>query len=400
MDMEKRQGKEYWRSLDQIAETPEFKEFLHREFPAHAWELDNSITRRNFITLMGASLALAGLAGCRRPVDKIVPFVAPPEELVPGQPQYYATSMPFGTGAYGLVVETHEGRPIKIEGNELHSSSLGATNAIVQASILGLYDPDRSRKGYQKGAEKEWADFVAFWHELHPRYLQNKGAGLAIISESFSSPTRYGLLEEFRREFPEADFVAYEPVSDENIYMGTKLAAGEVLQPLFHFDKAKVILSLDSDFLLTESENISATKGFSKGRRLQSEVDSMNRLYAVESVFSLTGAMADHRLRIRSSQIPSFTAALAKELMTLGLPLRLADLADGSGSQFDKKWLKVAARDLMEAGKQAADGGSAPAPTLDSIFTRLRVRRVRMCSDGTPGSLGGDVLPRVLVSGS
>lgn len=351
--MDKKQGKEYWRSLEQIADTPEFRSFLHREFPEHAWELDNSISRRNFISIMGASLALAGLTGCRRPVDKIVPYVAPPEELVPGQPSYYATSMPFGVGGYGLVVETHEGRPTKIEGNQLHPSTMGASSAIVQASLLGLYDPDRSRNPLYRGAEKEWAEFVAFWHELYPRYLQNKGEGLAIIAESTSSPTFYKLYEEFLKNFPEADFVVYEAVNDENIYNGVKLAAGQFLQPLYHYDRAKVILSLDADFLLTESENIAATRKFSQSRRLKSEKDSMNRLYVVEGVYSLTGAMADHRLRLPSSEVIHFTVALAQELQSLGLTLSLADLPDSSAADIDKKWLNVLARDLLAAAHSA-----------------------------------------------
>lgn len=351
--MDKKQGKEYWRSLEQIAYTPEFRSFLHREFPEHAWELDNSISRRNFISIMGASLALAGLTGCRRPVDKIVPYVAPPEELVPGQPSYYATSMPFGVGGYGLVVETHEGRPTKIEGNQLHPSTMGASSAIVQASLLGLYDPDRSRKPLYRGVEKEWAEFVAFWHELYPRYLQNKGKGMAIIAESTSSPTFYKLYEEFLKNFPEADYVVYEAVSDENIYNGVKLAAGQTLQPLYHYDRAKVILSLDADFLLTESENIAATRKFSQSRRLKSEKDSMNRLYVVEGVYSLTGAMADHRLRLPSSKVIHFTIALAQELQSLGLSLSLADLPDSAAADIDKKWLNVLARDLLTAAQKA-----------------------------------------------
>ncbi len=345
--MKKKQGKDYWRSLEQIADTPQFREFLHREFPEHAWELDNSISRRNFISIMSASLALAGLTGCRRPVDKIVPYVAPPEELVPGQPFHYATSMPFGVGGYGLVVETHEGRPTKIEGNRLHPSTRGASSAITQASLLGLYDPDRSHKPLYRGVEKEWAEFVAFWHDLYPRYLQKKGEGLAIIAESTSSPTFFRLYEEFRKNFPEADFVVYEAVSDEKIYKGIKLATGQTLQPLYHFDRAKVILSLDADFLLTESGNIAATRKFAQSRRIQSENDSMNRLYVVEGVFSLTGAMADHRLRLPSSQVVHFAIALAGELQTLGLSLNISDLPDSIAADIDKKWLNVLARDLL-----------------------------------------------------
>ena len=154
------QGKEYWRSLNQLADKPEFKEFLNREFPDGASQLSEHINRRKFLTLMGASMAMAGLTGCRRPVEKIVPYITAPEQIIPGIPQRYATTMPLGTSAYGLVVESHEGRPTKIEGNQLHPSSLGGTNAQIQAAILGLYDPDRSQMILQNGREKSWQEWL------------------------------------------------------------------------------------------------------------------------------------------------------------------------------------------------------------------------------------------------
>lgn len=342
-------GKKYWRSLTQLAEVPEYKELLHREFPKHTQEMDNSITRRNFISLMGASLALAGLAGCRRPVEKIIPYVSQPEEIIPGVARHYATTMPLGLSAYGLVVETHEGRPTKIEGNPLHPSTLGAANSIIQASILGLYDPDRSKMVMCKGSEQEWIDFVSFWRDLYNRFIQNKGRGLAVLTESFCSPTLARLTSNFRAQFPNAKFVAWDPVSDENIYNGIKTAIGSFSQPVYHFDKAKVILSLDSDFLQTESENISATYGFAKGRRLANEHDLMNRLYVVESNFSLTGGMADHRLRLPSRGIGPFSLALAKELKDLGLALDIDTNFSHQEGIFDKQWLNIVARDLIGA---------------------------------------------------
>ena len=156
----------YWRSLGQLEERPESRAFLEREFPEGASELPEGVTRRDMIMLLGASLSLAGLAGCRRPVEEIVPFVTAPEEIVPGIPRYYATTMPFRRSAYGLIVESHEGRPTKIEGNPSHPSTLGASSSRVQASVLGLYDPDRSQSVTQKGARKSWSDFVTAWGEL------------------------------------------------------------------------------------------------------------------------------------------------------------------------------------------------------------------------------------------
>ncbi len=346
-------GKEYWRSLDQLAETPEFKEFLHREFPDHAWELDNGMSRRNFLSLMGASVAMAGLAGCRRPVEKILPYVTQPEEVVPGVAQHYATTMPLGMSAYGVVVETHEGRPTKIEGNPLHPSTLGSANTIMQASILGLYDPDRSQRIQQKGNDREWIDFVSFWRDLYQRFQQNKGQGLAVLSESFSSPTQFKLTAAFRAQFPNAKFAAWEPISDENIFDGIKNAAGNYYRPVYHFEKARVILSLDSDFLQTESENVSATRRFAEGRRLVTEKDTMNRLYAVESNFSLTGGMADHRLRMAMRHIGPFAVALTRELKNLGLAIDIETPLNYPEDFFDKKWLNVLARDLLQSQGQS-----------------------------------------------
>src|SRR6266567_4410880 len=192
----------YWRSLAQLEERPESRAFLEREFPEGASELPEGITRRDMMTLLGASLSLAGLAGCRRPVEEIVPFVTAPEEIVPGVPRYYATTMPFRRSAYGLIVESHEGRPTKIEGNPSHPSTLGASSSRVQASMLGLYDPDRSQSITLRGTPKSWNDFVAAWGELAKAHEADGGAGLAILSESFASPTLARLASQIRARYP------------------------------------------------------------------------------------------------------------------------------------------------------------------------------------------------------
>lgn len=339
-------GKEYWRSLDQLADTPEFKEFLYREFPENASEMTNPLTRRKFLTLMGASIALAGLAGCRKPVEKIVPYVKAAEDIIPGIPKYFATTMPLGLSAYGLVVESHEGRPTKIEGNTLHPSTLGKSNVILQAAILGLYDPDRSRNFVHEGITKEWTDFVDYWRERFSAFRDNKGRGLAVLSESFASPTLFRLRTEFLRNFPEANWYAYEPVSDEQIYQGMELATGKPLQPVYHYEKAKIICALDSDFLYNESENITANKGFAAGRRVLKETDEMNRLYVVESYFSVSGGMADHRLRLPAGRVLDFALELALELKKQGLIIDFP-LDDVQESGAPKKWIKVLAEDLL-----------------------------------------------------
>ena len=177
----------YWRSLAQLEGSPESRAFLEREFPEGASELPEGVTRREMMMLLGASLSLAGIAGCRRPVEEIVPYVTAPEDTVPGIPRYYATTMPFRRSAYGVIVESHEGRPTKVEGNPAHPSTLGASSSLVQASVLGLYDPDRSQAVRLKGQPKSWNDFVAAWGELSKAHAADGGAGLAVLFESFSS---------------------------------------------------------------------------------------------------------------------------------------------------------------------------------------------------------------------
>ncbi len=341
--------KRYWRSLDNLAETPEFKKIVEREFPEGASTLNDPVSRRKFMGIMGASMALAGLASCRRPVQKIVPYVVPPENLVPGMPQYYATSMPHGLSSYGLLVESHEGRPTKIEGNTLHPSTLGSTSAQMQATTLALYDPDRIGAVTLDGAAKTWDDFVKFWRGEFATYKAAGGAGIAILTESHNSPTMAKLAKRWKSKFPKAPWVAYESISDENIYAGIALATGKEYLPSYNYDKADVVLALDSDFLQRDSESITAARGFADGRRVKSVKDSMNRLYVVESMFTLTGGMADHRLRVASSEISAFALALAAELKRQGLTVAGLKAQGPSFSGDKKKWLAALAKDLIKA---------------------------------------------------
>jgi MoCo/4Fe-4S cofactor protein with predicted Tat translocation signal len=373
MSNDKLRGKEYWRSLDQLAETPEYTEFLHREFPAGASEMTDPMTRRKFLTLMGASAAFAGLVSCRRPLEKIIPYVASPQEIVPGVSNFYATTMPFGNDAFGLVVESHEGRPTKIEGNINHPATMGRSNTFIQGSILNLYDPDRSKAVLKAGVESTWDDFVTFWRQQLIAFKANKGAGLAILSEAFSSPTLARLQAKLRQELPEARWVTFEPISDENIYRGIEIATGKMLQPIYHFEKAEIILSFDSDFVYLESDNIRNAKGFSDGRRISSEHDSMNRLYQVEGNFSLTGTMADHRYRLESSRIGAVAAAIGNELKNLGLNFNDSGILDNYKSiEFDSNWIHFAASDLMKArGKSLVIAGRSQDPEIHALVMAI-----------------------------
>ena len=335
----------YWRSLGQLEDHPESRAFLEREFPVGASELPEGVTRREMITLLGASLSLAGLAGCRRPTEEIVPYATAPEDAVPGIPRYYATTMPFRRSAYGLIVESHEGRPTKVEGNPTHPSTLGASSSRVQASVLGLYDPDRSQSVRQQGTQKSWSDFVTAWGPIAEAHAADGGAGLAVLSESFSSPTLARMASELRARYPRLQWATYDAVSDENRLAGLRLATGRDLDLMLRLDRASVILALDADPLLTDPEMIRHARGFADGRRAGASGGEMNRLYAVEGVYSLTGAMADHRLRLESRQIAPFLAALAARLAPP--EAGASGLAGASVTGVDSRWIDALAKDLQ-----------------------------------------------------
>ena len=299
---------QYWRSLDELEQTKEFEEFLHREVPEQASEWFDPISRRTFLRLMGASLALAGLGACtRQPEEKIVPYAAkPPEELIPGIPLFYATAMTHGGFATGLLVESHMGRPTKVEGNPQHPASLGATNIFAQASVLDLYDPDRSQVVLHAGQINTWESFVAAVHDELGGLQVNKGAGLRLLTSTVTSPTLADQLAQLPLKFPAAKWHSYEPVGRDNTRGGAKLAFGEVVETQYHFDKADVILSLDGDFF----SNLRYARDFIEKRRVRGDRTAMNRLYAVESTPTLTGAMADHRYAMRPSEIARFAREL------------------------------------------------------------------------------------------
>ncbi|MDH3889750.1 MAG: Fe-S-cluster-containing hydrogenase [candidate division Zixibacteria bacterium] len=346
-DKIKIEQQQYWRSLEARAAGGE----VFDPVPDSAGHSsDNSWSRRSFLTLMGASMAMAGLASCRRPKERIIPYVQAPEEIVPGNPKQYATTMPFGNRSYGALVTTHEGRPTKIEGNPLHPSSLGAASAYMQASILDLYDPDRAGGVVHDGVDASWDYFVAHWKTLEEKFLANEGEGLAVLAEPFASPTLFRLKREFEKRFPRATWATWEPVSDENVVKGRKLASytpSEDHRQVYRLDLAKVIVAVDSDFLLGEPESITMARGFASGRKVATENDEMNRLYVVESAHTVTGASADHRLRLKPSEIGPFLKALAVELKKQGL--NLGDIPESHGFGEHSQSIAVMARDLMAA---------------------------------------------------
>ncbi len=345
-------GKQYWRTLEELASDPQFEELLHREFPRQApSEWDEGVDRRDFLKLMAASLAFAGLSGCgRTPEQYLVPYVKQPDGLTLGKPQFYATAMPFGADAIGLLVESHEGRPTKIEGNPDHPSSLGSTNVFAQASVLNLYDPDRAQTVTKYGEIQTWSLFVQSAQALAATMKGTNGAGFRILTGIITSPTLAEQIQSLLTLFPQAKWHQWEPAVGDGTREGAKLAFGSYVNTVYRPEKAEVILSLDSDFLGNGPGHIRYAKEFSRRRMLNERPKSnpladevfpetkMNRLYVVEPTPSVTGATADHRLPLRASEVELFARALAGKL-------GLGGLATLPGKNGD--WLDAVAKDLQ-----------------------------------------------------
>jgi len=349
-------GRKYWKSLDSLGETPEFQKWLEQEFPESVTDIiQNPISRRGFLRIMGASLALAGvssLSGCRRPETYIVPYTKTPEWIVPGRSTLYATSMPRRMGAMPLLITTYEGRPTKIEGNPHYPSGNGATDLQSQASILGLYDPDRSRSFLHNGTAVTREVFDAHLADLREKLKKDKGASLAFLFEGSVSPTGRRLQAELARQFPKARWASYDPLSLENEEEAARVAFGPGTKVVPDFSKAEIIFSIDSNFLDPEEGGLVSVREFSKRRRVASSTDPMNRLYVAESHFTITGGMADHRLRIPASQMGTFLALLANELVKQGVsglePFVQAVMDREVKLSLDPKWIEEAARDLID----------------------------------------------------
>ena len=312
-------GKEHWRSLGELADTPEFRKLVEKEFPGLADDLLSPQTRRAFLKIMGASLGVAGLASCRWPKELILPFAHCPEERTPGVSKQYATAMELGGAAIGLLVTSYDGRPVKIEGNPLHPTSRGTATALAQASLLELYDPDRSRQPIRREGGQEipqtWDDFITFAGPHFAGLQADRGRGLAVLSEESSSPSLARLRKRFADVFPEASWHDWEPLSRDNEREGARLAFGKPIRPQYNFDRADVIVCLDADPFFDHPAALKHARDFASRRR--AEDGTMNRLYAVEPVVSLTGAMADHRAAVPSAAVPLVAARLFAEVVRL-----------------------------------------------------------------------------------
>ena len=358
----------YWKSLGELARNDEYEKYVEREFPENATEMNDKVSRRSFLRVMGASIALAGFAACRRPVQKILPYTKMPEDVVPGNPLYYASAMPFQDALTGIVVENHEGRPGKIEGNEMHPASHGNTSIFGQAEILNMFDPDRSRyvrKDGERSSVSAFAEFCA-------NHFSNTNQNIAFVSEANSSPTYNRLKDQAMSKFSNAQWITYEPFGEDNALEGTNMAFGQRLRTFNKFDEADIILSFDDDFLnpAADKNSVENTHRFTGARDLESPEDDMNRLYAVESTFTLTGSNADNRLRIKSGDIELFIYALAAELSN---SINGLSAFSGYSNKFsDHEWIPVLAEDLLaNRGNSIVSVGRDHKPKLHATVAAM-----------------------------
>lgn len=377
-------GPTYWRSLDEVANTPGFRDYLEHEFPEGASRIDG-VDRRHFIKIMAASFALAGvgLTGCRRPERKILAFSQQPENSIPGVASFYATAMPLRQHALPLLAETHEGRPTKLEGNPSYGRGRGKSDLQSQASVLDLYDPDRSTRHRLGDQTSSQEDVFRVLEGVARRYQNNGGAGLAFLAEQSSSPTRRALVESLKRRYPEAIWAEYEPLDESAADRAASLLLGQPVRAYYHPEKAARIVALESDLVHATNGRLYYAQSFARGRRLETPQDDMNRLYSVESDLTVTGGMADHRLRLSSTYLPAFTARLAAEVLSaLGSSSELIstlreaavglDQCDGWAEKKIESWISECAKDLVEnRGKSLIVAGTHLPEEVQAIVFAL-----------------------------
>ncbi len=353
-------GKKFWRSIDELAEAPEFEELVAKEFPSQASEWIDPVSRRNFLKVMGASMALAGLAGCtKQPDEPIMPYVKAPEDLILGKPVYFATAFPFTTGAVPALIKSDAYRPIKVDGNPEHPYTRGGSDPITQATLLDLYDPDRSQHVLYRGNTRTWPAFLAAFRSMLADKKAQGGQGLYFLSATVTSPTLAGQWQQGQKNYPQAKFVQYDPANRDSHYTAAKQAFGDFVDAQYRLDQADVILSLDADFLggAQFPGFHKLARDYAQKRKLQG-TDEMNRLYVVESVTTTTGFKAEHRLALKPSQMAAFAQSLANALGAGGN-------GGGNWSDHEAKYLQGVAADLKaSAGKCVVIPGEYAPPEV------------------------------------
>jgi MoCo/4Fe-4S cofactor protein with predicted Tat translocation signal len=353
-------GKKFWRSVDELADAPEFAELVNKEFPSQASEWIDPVSRRTFLKVMGASMALAGLAGCtKQPDEPIYPYVTAPPDLTLGKPVYFASAFPFTTGAVPVLIKSMAYRPIKVEGNPEHPYNKGGTDPITQATLLDMYDPDRSQHVLNRGETRPWVSFLGAFRAMLADKKASGGQGLYFLSTTVTSPTLARQWQEGQKSYPQAKFVQYDAVNRDNHYAATKQAFGDYVDAQYKLDQADVIVSLGADFLggAQFPGFHQLARDYASKRKLQGTME-MNRLYVVEPVTTLTGFKAEHRLAVAPSRMAAFAQALAGAVGAGGAQ-------GGSWSQHETTFLQGVAADLKaNGGKCVVIPGDYEAPEV------------------------------------
>jgi molybdopterin-containing oxidoreductase family iron-sulfur binding subunit len=367
-------GQNYWRSLGELAESDEFREHLEREFPRGAaeWVGNDPVSRRNFLKLMGASLALAGVVGCtRQPDERIYPYTNAPENVIPGIPQYYATAMPLGGYATGLVVESHLGRPTKIEGNVDHPASLGATDIFAQAAILTFYDPERSQVVSTRGQNADWEGFTTMLAEQLSGQQGNGGQGIRLLTETVTSPSLIAEIESFLETYPNAVWHQYEPLARDNARAGSMMAFGEHVETQYDLSAADVILTLDADTLMLSPGSLRYARQYADRRRIwQDDGENLNRLYSIESTPSVTGGTADHRLAATPREVEALTRLIAQ-----GVGVNVAQVAGLELDERSTTWINGLLSDLNDnRGSCVVIPGDQQSPAVHALAHAINNR--------------------------
>ena len=344
-------NRRHWRSLDELAQSEKFRRAVEREFPVAASVWEHGPSRREFLKLMSASLALAGFQGCKQPDEKIVPYVETPEHIVPGKPLFFASAFALNGFASGVLVESHEGRPTKIEGNPLHpvngdaERNVGTTDIFAQANVLELYDPDRSQVVLQNGGISNWEEFVGNLKPHVVSHRQRRGAGLRLLTQNFTSPTLLQQIQRLQDAMPDFRWHVYEPNQRVNTNAGARIALGRLLHTRYHLEQADLILSIDDDFLNDGPARLRLAREFANRRQVRAVDDStrMNRLLVVESTTTLTGAAADNRLPLRPSAVADYLKAVAAELGVPGVN------SPADGRNVPAAWVSAVADQLNQS---------------------------------------------------
>ncbi|MEZ4407316.1 MAG: TAT-variant-translocated molybdopterin oxidoreductase [Polyangiales bacterium] len=367
----------YWTSLEdraeQVSNDPEARAALAAEFPGGHADGNDAVSRRSFMALMGAAVSLATLEGCRRPEDNILPYTRQPDDVTVNVTAFYATVMDRRGDAVGLLVESHEGRPTKIEGNPDHPGSRGKTDLLAQAAILDLYCPDRLRRPSMGAEEKRYEDFEAALAAAVASHAGGQGQGLRFLHQPSISPTFVRMRQAVMQRYPNARFHCWSAASNSNAREGARMAFGTVVNPVVAYERARVIVSVDSDFLQTETGVVRNTRAFAASR---TPGESMSRLYVVEPTHTTTGANADHRLRLPGSTIEGWLRAVAARLIgshdiamgNLTDALRGATAPEG----VPERWVNTLAAELAaHRGSSVLVAGSRQPPSVHALVHAL-----------------------------